>query len=639
MKKTLLVLAITSLALGGVAACVPEGGSGPPMGRALDSFSSEEDFLEYMENLPSSGGTWFGDDENQAVDAAEGDASAPPPENEEITNNQEEGVDEGGIVKNVGDYLVVLRRGRLFSVDVADSGEAQLADSIRVAPSEDLNSGVWYDEMLVQGSKIYVVGYRYVADVVGADGETDYSWIFGATEITSFSLNSDGTIERGSSTFLESNDYYSGSNYASRLVSGNLIFYMPFYAFVWSTEGQTLRIPQVLSHVEGGTFQSEGPLFEPTDIVQPLTPPTTATFHTVVQCQLPEDLTIDCGAKSLLSDFSRQFYVSRERVYLWNNDHIYAFSQIDGSARVHTTQGRPLDQFSFREHGDTLHVAVRHTIDAGGSSGTGGGGGLTPEPALNGGDDGDIIDSDSDYDYTPPETRLEILSLPLQAFDNQGEQSLDGKVKVLSTDMGWGGVNRYVGDWYLFGDSDRLVMHSVTTGETSDMGLDAPVVRIEGAGEIGAVIVQQDSGNLHLDTLLLQGSPELVEGVVLEGVSQGETRSHGFFFRPDADGGTFGLPISNPYGSGGDDYWWGPGVSNIAFFRAGLSGDLSLSGVVSSSTEAGGQCETSCIDWYGNTRPIFLRDRIYALMGSELAEVAVSDEAVDPLGEVVLLEW
>ncbi|MEZ4409457.1 MAG: hypothetical protein R3A52_23750 [Polyangiales bacterium] len=27
------------------------------------------------------------------------------------------------------------------------------------------------------------------------------------------------------------------------------------------------------------------------------------------------------------------------------------------------------------------------------------------------------------------------------------------------------------------------------------------------------------------------------------------------------------------------------------------------------------RCVASCVDWYGNTRPIFWRDRVFALMG------------------------
>ena len=31
-------------------------------------------------------------------------------------------------------------------------------------------------------------------------------------------------------------------------------------------------------------------------------------------------------------------------------------------------------------------------------------------------------------------------------------------------------------------------------------------------------------------------------------------------------------------------------------------------------------CQASCVDWYGNARPIFLGDRTFALLGYELVE-------------------
>ena len=32
------------------------------------------------------------------------------------------------------------------------------------------------------------------------------------------------------------------------------------------------------------------------------------------------------------------------------------------------------------------------------------------------------------------------------------------------------------------------------------------------------------------------------------------------------------------------------------------------------------QCRASCVDWYGNARPIFVGDRVFALLGYELVE-------------------
>ena len=63
--------------------------------------------------------------------------SAAEVTNEEITNNQEEGVDEGGIVKNIGDHLVVLRNGWLYAVDVGQAGEMHQDAATRVAPHDD----------------------------------------------------------------------------------------------------------------------------------------------------------------------------------------------------------------------------------------------------------------------------------------------------------------------------------------------------------------------------------------------------------------------------------------------------------------------------------------------------------------------
>jgi hypothetical protein len=39
-------------------------------------------------------------------------------------------------------------------------------------------------------------------------------------------------------------------------------------------------------------------------------------------------------------------------------------------------------------------------------------------------------------------------------------------------------------------------------------------------------------------------------------------------------------------------------------------------------------CRASCVDWYGNARPIFLRERTFALMGYELVEGEIGARAI-----------
>ena len=45
-------------------------------------------------------------------------------------------------------------------------------------------------------------------------------------------------------------------------------------------------------------------------------------------------------------------------------------------------------------------------------------------------------------------------------------------------------------------------------------------------------------------------------------------------------------------------------------------------------------CKASCVDWYGNARPLFLRGRIFALLGYELVEGRFEDGQVRELARV-----
>ena len=48
------------------------------------------------------------------------------------------------------------------------------------------------------------------------------------------------------------------------------------------------------------------------------------------------------------------------------------------------------------------------------------------------------------------------------------------------------------------------------------------------------------------------------------------------------------------------------------------------------------RCEVSCIDWYGNSRPIFTRGRIFALMGTDLVEGRMERGRIAELARVDL---
>jgi len=45
-------------------------------------------------------------------------------------------------------------------------------------------------------------------------------------------------------------------------------------------------------------------------------------------------------------------------------------------------------------------------------------------------------------------------------------------------------------------------------------------------------------------------------------------------------------------------------------------------------------CRASCVDWYGNSRPLFIRGRVFALMGYELVEGRVERGRISEVGRV-----
>ena len=99
---------------------------------------------------------------------------------------------------------------------------------------------------------------------------------------------------------------------------------------------------------------------------------------------------------------------------------------------------------------------------------------------------------------------------------------------------------------------------------------------------------------------------------------QSDNRSHAFFYREDGpDVGVFGLPIvtSRDYDDPREQ------SARILFVR-NRALTLVPGGTLDKSSEIAidDECRVSCLDWYGNVRPIFIDHRIFALLGYEIIE-------------------
>jgi hypothetical protein len=522
---------------------------------------------------------------------------------ESITNTQHAGVDEGGIVKLHGDHLVVLRRGRLFTVAIGDGALKPISAVDAFGPDIDPRS-TWYDEMLVSDDTVAVIGYSYER---------------GGTEVGLFNINPAGNLSYRSTYHLRSNDYYSSRNYASRLIGSKLIFYTPLYLSPYS-DNPFAQFPAVRKWHKGATAAEFQRIVSATHVYRPerqLNATYGLALHTVTVCDLAAG-DFKCEATAVLGPAGRVFYVSPDSVYVWTTDWsrngqrlsenstLYRMPLDGSSPSAIGVSGSPVDQFSFLESEDKhLNVLVR--------SGSAGDGMWGAEVAA-----GDVA----------------LLRLPLSSFNDGSQSASSWSYHPLPKPAGYTFQNRFVGNYLLYGtgsgwgapQQNKANLYAVrwTDGDTTELPLTHGVDRIEALGA-NAIVVGTDGKDLHFTAVRLGDSPEVADEFIRKDASQGELRSQGFFYKPDgADSGVLGLPISVPGRAGYQSLFQGSAA--ILFLRNDSLHFEELGELGAESDKAVDDgCRASCVDWYGNSRPLFVRGRVLALLGYEIVEGNLKD--------------
>ncbi len=524
-----------------------------------------------------------------------------------VTNVQHAGVDEGGIVKLHGEHLVVLRRGRLFTVRVAGGALEPVAYADAFGPEVD-PQGAWYDEMLIAGNTIVVIGYSYAR---------------GGTEVGLFEIARDGRLAHKGTYHLRSNDYYSSRNYASRLIGTKLVFYSPLYLNPYAGD-PFAGFPAMRRWHAGATaadFKRIAPATRIYRTDEPLDPFAGVALHTVSVCDLakPE---LECESTAVMGPPGRVFYVSPGSVFVWttarqrggattSGSSVFRIP-LDGSApSALKTAGSPIDQFSFLEGGDgMLNVLVR-------SHGRGDG---MWRAETNPGD-------------------LALLRVPLASFSDGRDGAPPGAYLPLPKPAGHALQSRYVGAYLLYGagtgwqrpqatPQSQLYAVRYASGETYEVPLVHAVDRIEALGA-NAVAVGSDGKDLHFTSLRLARFPVAVGRYTRANAAQGETRSHGFFYKPDGgEEGLLGLPIIGGTESAGRQL---RKVSAALLYLRNRGLSFSELGLLEARPGAAGEsdgCRASCVDWYGNSRPLFVGGRVFALMGYEIVEGAATERRI-----------
>ena len=627
-KPTVLAgLMIAALLATGCQAA-PASGTAPR--KTMTAFSSDAELAAWLEKMRPPARV-----RAQMADAAGSIAMAPPAapsvaapamakesakadksESESVTNTQTAGVDEGGIVKVHGDHLVILRRGRLFTVAVG-SGNLQpvsVADAYGPADSRTTSpGGAWYDEMLISGDTIVVIGYSYQR---------------GGTEVGLFDISRNGQLAHRGTYHMRSNDYYSSRNYASRLIGNKLVFYTPLAINAYGDPFG--GFPAVRRWHEGALpeeFKRIAPATRVYRTDEPLDPNAGVVLHSVTTCDLGRR-EMSCSASAVLGPAGRVFYVSANSVFVWTTAYNYRNGQsqarsgvfripLDGGApSALKVSGSPIDQFSFLESEDGyLNVLLR-------SNGRGDGmwGAEQSRPGemamlrapLNSFSDGSTSAPMSDYKMLP------------QAGNGSLQNRFIGPYLLYGSGNGWGAPRERSNQLYAVRWADSRAAQALPLTHSVD--------RIEAMGQ-DAVVVGTSGANLTFSSLRLGSEVTPAYRYTRENAAQDETRSHGFFYKPENDSnGTVGLPIVGAGRAGHRQLR--EGSAAVLYLRNESLRLDELGALEARSGQVNDNCVASCVDWYGNARPLFLKNRVFALMGYELVEGQVARGQISEIRRV-----
>lgn len=559
--------------------------------------------------------------------------------NPSITNNQMRGVEEGDIVKQIGGFLLVLQDGRLFVIDTRARGGRGLALVDRIDVYRDPDTDTWYDEMLVLNDRILVAGYSY-----------DES----ATELSIFRLSDSGRLDREGVFYISSGDYYSTSNYATRLIGDDLVIYTPLELLGMNRAG--FRWPVVRRWQPDSrrwAVSGDRPLFDATQIYRPVRDTSRPVVHSVSVCPLgsmEEGRDLACRTTAFVGPERVNWYVTDRHVYLWTAprrpwaridcapDQAFALADmtpallyrvpiLGAQPDLVATSGFPPDQFAMQADAQGFHALA------------------VMDPSV------------CDEDHDAP-TRLSFFSIPEQQFGATLSGAPDTAFTTLpavrsrwiasrftDTHLVYGGLSsrrRGFPDLSDYDEDDDYVRRATEemrpqpayvlpvsrpdSVRTLDVG--HTVIRAERvAGDI-VLTGYRDRSGLTVSMIKLDGRPRIASSILLPERFESEGRSHAFNSLAERyGGGLAGLPTVRRL-EGGARWWWRSQASDLSFLAFDSDGRLERLGELVSRVDydeeedgiPGYECEVSCIDWYGNSRPIFTDGRIFALTGTELVE-------------------
>ncbi|MGH1374580.1 MAG: beta-propeller domain-containing protein [Cellvibrionaceae bacterium] len=541
-----------------------------------------------------------------------------------ITNNQEAGVDEGDIVKVIGDYFVILRQGKLYAVRMAsDSHALTPTDSINVI-KPGWEHQAWIDELLVYQNYLVVIGYAYQ----GVLSE-------GTTEFNILQLSDDGTFKHINTYVIRSADYFSSENYATRIIDGELVFNFPVPLYEMPVEreqaqlefAQIGRLPDTPE--QKITWSS---LLVVEDIYKPVETTLFPALHVFVKCELRTELDNCQSAGVISSQFEIPSYVTTKSIYFaaqslrpeylidaefdysiegnfnYSDFHLYRIDLKDFAVNDIGIKGMPLNQFSFQETVNGLNLVTGWELES------------------------------ADIEFYLQKIEKEDFKSPDHEQVNTtliGEFDGDNYYTTRFTNI-WLAIGEIYNYWQ---KPPKTTFNVQLVSTIDDVRFEIPLSHTADRLELtdNALLVmgyREEGTELTASLITDTDSPSVQSSYDFTGIYEGEARSHGFNFTHYPSGERiFGFTSQWKEGRSKNnaylDYQESP--SDIVFMHIDESLQMQQLTTFESMQKPEKQtydCDVSCYDWYGNTRPFFLGGKVYGLTGYELIQGVFKDGQV-----------
>jgi hypothetical protein len=523
---------------------------------------------------------------------------------EPVRNTGYEDIEDGSIVKVLGDVIVILHRGRLFTVRLGDRSMQRRSVVNAYNPSYT-ELGTWY--------QIYLAGRRVVTV-----GQT----IGGDMPIGVFDVDTTGRLALRGSYVWGRSDTAAARMRVAAVADGKLVLYAE-QPVRWRL-ADPLAVMPVLWHSRDPAGGAPGEIVPMSRRFYRTMGPRPAgggsSLHSVAMCDLAA-VPLRCESVHIVGPRTDQVDLAKTAAYAWLADRprwgdppantdtsseraLLLRVPLDGSPPATlTVTGSPRSAF-FEERGEYVNAMIRRRVGTA------------------------------------------LLRIPVRQFTSGSGKAASSLYRPIPAPASDGMFAAFVAQHLIYGTirsgPDGKDVH---TSLFIVSWLGGPITRLElpfeyyalhqmGENAAGGIVA---GPRYFLTSVLLGRKPHISPPFAIDTSAGGLLPSGGFFYRSDGpSSGIAGLPVSPQAYPGIVDRLSPASVTFVTYDAGHFAAAGELVSTPPNTTEDG--CRVSCWDWYGDARPIFAQGRIFALLGYELIEGQLRDGQIVETSRIDLAE-